>query len=81
MRAASNTRGRITQNDDKSVTDKKQVWNDMNALVAQDRIFYAKIVALGLSLKLESNCGHPIQDNSKFNLEFAFSRQPQRRFE
>ena len=77
MRAASNTRGRITQNDDKSVTDKKQVWNDMNALVAQDRIFYAKIVALGL----ESNRGHPIQDNSKFNLEFAFSRQPQRRFE
>lgn len=38
VRSASNTRSKITQNDqinDKSISDKKNTWNDMNALVAQ----------------------------------------------
>ena len=36
---ASGTRSKITQNDqigEKSLAEKKVVWNDMNALVAQD---------------------------------------------
>ena len=43
---ASGTRSKITQNDqigEKSLAEKKVVWNDMNALVAQECVYPSKI--------------------------------------